>query len=279
MQPSDGFVEANGLRMHYLVWGGGVPDVILLHGSLSTCHVWDFFAQAICADYHVLVPDLRGYGMTEAPQEGYSALDYAQDLYAFAHVLGIERFHLIGHSMGTRIGTIYASRYPQQLISLVLVDTTGFMRPEARERSLQAEKERQLRFASAQEAMEYLSTKHNKNFWSREVLEQRVAKEMNHFPDGSVEWMYTRDVLFKVREAHADDVLPYARDIRCPTLILRGSESPNLTQEDAQRLGELIPHSQVVEIPRAAHYIHLDNRPEFERVVRAFLDRHNPSRG
>ncbi|MDZ7686375.1 MAG: alpha/beta fold hydrolase [Gammaproteobacteria bacterium] len=66
------------LRLHYLDWGNAdAPNVLLVHGSQDHCHSWDWVADALCADYHVVVPDLRGHGDSEwvrgAP---YSSLDY-----------------------------------------------------------------------------------------------------------------------------------------------------------------------------------------------------------
>lgn len=275
VQPKDRFVYAGGLRIHYLDWGGDGPPLVLLHSAYSTAHVWDLFAPSIAGDFRVLAPDLRGYGQTDKPPTGYSARELAEDLRALAEALGFSPFHLVGHSIGTRIGAQFATRYLERLRSLVLVDCTGFRALTQREANRHYIDQLQLSFASPEEAAAYLRTKHKMNFWSEEVIGHRIQKEMDPLPGGGVAWQYSREVLHWVNEAHGeDDVIPVAGQIRCPTLVLRGSESPNLSREEAQRLAAMIPQSQLVEIGLAAHYLHLDQPQQFERVTKAFLLRH-----
>lgn len=270
----DRFVRTGELRVHYLDWGGGGPPVVLIHSAYSTAHVWDLFAPTIVDEFRVLAPDLRGYGQTDRPPTGYSARELAEDLYAFARALELEPFHLVGHSVGTRLGCQFAAHHPEMLRSLALVDCTGFRAVTQQEPNRRSIEQLHLAFASPEEAAEYLRTTHKKNFWSAAVIQQRIDQEMDQLPGGGVAWQYSREVLHAINEAHDDDVLPVVGRIRCPTLLLRGSESPNLGREESQQLQNMIAGSELAEIGPAAHYLHLDQPEQFARVTRDFLLRH-----
>ena len=93
------FVNAAGLRMHYLEHGSGQP-VIAIHGWPETCHEWRRVAPLLGPDHRVLAPDTRGHGRTEAPPHGYDRAQLAGDIVAFMDALGIDRCPVVAHDWG-----------------------------------------------------------------------------------------------------------------------------------------------------------------------------------
>ncbi len=108
------FVEANGVKLHYLDYGtAGKPPMLCLHGGAAHAHWFDFIASAFTSDYHVLALDLRGHGDSAwADQHTYSFPTFAADVNAFVEKLDLRDFVLIGHSMGGMISLLYTATYP-----------------------------------------------------------------------------------------------------------------------------------------------------------------------
>ena len=124
VQPQDKTVTANGLKLHYLDWGGaGQATMVLLHGLRGHAHSWDDFSLAACQDFHVLALDQRGRGDSDWAKDGdYTTDAYVADLAAFCDVLSLDSFVLVGHSMGGRNSMTFGGRYPEKLQKLVVVD-------------------------------------------------------------------------------------------------------------------------------------------------------------
>ena len=124
-RPRDGEVEAGGLRFHYLEWGrNDAPPALLLHGIGQQCHSWDFISLALSDRYRIIALDARGHGDTQWPDDGdYSLEAHQRDLDAVVEAMGLKDFVLIGHSMGGRNGYVFASRRPELVKALVIVDT------------------------------------------------------------------------------------------------------------------------------------------------------------
>ena len=109
--------------LHVLEWSTeGVP-MVLLHGHGNEAHLWDDFVPAVAEHYRVLAVDQRGHGDSDwDPEARYHPEDMCDDLERILDHFGIDRFVLIGFSMGGRVSTVFAGRHPVRLAGLVLVD-------------------------------------------------------------------------------------------------------------------------------------------------------------
>ena len=123
-----GFVDAGGLRMHYLEQGVGAP-VICIHGWPETSREWVGVAQRLAPHHRVLAPDTRGHGDTAAPRDGYHRAQLARDIVSFMDALGIERCPVVGHDWGGIIAVKLALDHGERVSRLCLLDTicTGWM--------------------------------------------------------------------------------------------------------------------------------------------------------
>jgi esterase len=122
--PTDGWLTANALRLHYLDWGtAGRPPVLFLHGRSLAAHTWDLVCLALRREYHCLALDLRGHGDSDWSSEADYGLDaHRADLEAAAEQLVTGRFILVGMSLGGAISLAYAGEHAERLAGLVLVD-------------------------------------------------------------------------------------------------------------------------------------------------------------
>ena len=116
-----GFVTANGIRLHYLDWGGSGPALILIHGYGDNPHIFDDLAPAFADYFRVVAYARRGHGRSDA-KEPYDTVTLTEDLRGLMDGLGIAKAHLAGWSMGGNEITVMASTHPAQVDRIVYLD-------------------------------------------------------------------------------------------------------------------------------------------------------------
>jgi len=119
--PQSRFADVNGVRLHYLAAGQGDP-VVLLHGYAQNSHMWLPLIKALQANHTVIAPDLRGFGQSAKPSDGYTKSVMAQDIHALVRKLGFDRIKVVGHDIGLMVAYAYAAQYRDEVSSIVLMD-------------------------------------------------------------------------------------------------------------------------------------------------------------
>ncbi len=119
--PQSKFADINGVKLHYLVAGKGDP-VVLLHGYAETSHMWLPLIAKLADKHTVIAPDLRGFGQSAAPEDGYTKKAMAQDIHALVKSLNTDRIRLVGHDIGLMVAYAYAAQYPGEVDRIVLMD-------------------------------------------------------------------------------------------------------------------------------------------------------------
>ena len=124
VEPRDKRVALDDVELHYAEWGDAAsPPMVLLHGFMAHARTWDLFAADLARDYRVIAVDQRGHGDSgRAPDGKYGTEYYVADLEQFVAALGLRSFVLVGMSMGGRNSMVYASRHPETVERLVIVD-------------------------------------------------------------------------------------------------------------------------------------------------------------
>lgn len=129
------FVPIRQLRYHVRQWGTPSPDMpplVLVHGWMDVAASFQFVVDALQRNHWVIAPDWRGFGLTEPPAtDNFWFPDYLADLdFLLDHYVGDQPVHLVGHSMGGHIATLYAGVRPERVRRLVNLE--GFGMPDAR---------------------------------------------------------------------------------------------------------------------------------------------------
>lgn len=114
-------VRTNGTRLFVRHTGEG-PAVLLMHGWCGSSHSWRKLAPLLVRDHRVIVPDMRGYGRSDKPEDGYSAADGAADMAGLLDAFGVERAHVVGHDMGAPVALVFAARYAERTLSVAYID-------------------------------------------------------------------------------------------------------------------------------------------------------------
>jgi pimeloyl-ACP methyl ester carboxylesterase len=117
----NGFIEANGVRLNYLDWGGPNPALIFIHGAGGNPHYFDDIAPAFVERFRVIAYARRGHGRSAA-KDPYDGATLTEDLRGLMDALGIERAYLAAHSMGGNEITRMAAAYPERVGRLVYID-------------------------------------------------------------------------------------------------------------------------------------------------------------
>ncbi|TAL04064.1 MAG: alpha/beta hydrolase, partial [Rhodospirillaceae bacterium] len=112
------------LRLHYVDWGNhDAPPLLLIHGGRDHCRNWDWVAQALRDDFHIIAPDLRGHGDSSWAIGGnYALIDYVYDIAQLVRQRTMAPLSIMGHSLGGYISLLYSGLYPETVSKLVNVD-------------------------------------------------------------------------------------------------------------------------------------------------------------
>ena len=274
VQPQSKTVSANGHSLHYLDWGNVVkPVALLVHGLRGHAHSWDDVSAALCEDFHVLALDQRGRGDSDWAKDGdYNTNAYVADLASFCEALGLDRFILVGHSMGGRNSMAFGGKYPEKLEKLVIVDVGPALDSRGSSRISEEIRNVPEEFDSFEDVFNYQNAQNR--FASEEVMRRRVFYSTRELPNGKIGWKY--DILIREQRRNntvppSEDLWPSLTNITCPTLIVRGVHTDILASDVAERMLETLPDSRMVEIEQAGHMVFEDNPSDFIAAIKEFL--------
>jgi pimeloyl-ACP methyl ester carboxylesterase len=272
---------AHGLQLHLLEWSTeGVP-LVLLHGVGNEAHLWDDFVPAVADHYRVLAFDQRGHGDSDwDPEARYDAQSMADDLEAVLAVMAIDRFVLVGFSMGGRVAMTFAGRHPERLAGLVIID----IGPEIDARGVsrisnEMSTNRAPVFANVDEYTAMLSL--NYPAGQPHAIRRMATHGLRQREDGLFELKMDP----KLRGERPQDAAAVAKEeafiklqwdalanVPCATLVVRGAASDILSPEIADKMvDEVLKNGQLAVVPQAAHSVMTDNPKGFEEAVCGFV--------
>lgn len=284
-EPKPGDVLGDGVRLSYLDWGPAPgPTILFLHGGGLTGHTWDVVCDLLHREYRCICLELRGHGDSEWSREGHYSLEHhAADLDRAVVALGLERFVLVGMSLGGSTSLMWAAKRSRLLRGLVLVDTGP--------RQLRAPSEgmrRMVDFVGADEAApfeEFVERAVRFNpLRNRERLRRSLRFSLRPLPDGRWTWKYDPRIRqrFNVVVSAADEhrremevrnrrLWDAAAAVECPTLVVRGGSSDIYSDEDAERTAATLRAGRWLRIEGAGHTVQGDRPYELTAVLREFL--------
>ena len=270
---TDRHLEVNGVRLHYLDYGGeGKPVMLCLHGGSAHAHWYDFVAGAFTDRFHVLSLDQRGHGdsaWAEPPRYGYP--DFVADVHAFAEKLDLRGFVLMGHSMGGMIALQYAAAHQERLAALVLIDSTFIVKPEGIAEMAQRGRHGGRSHDTLEGYLERFRLRPVKTQASAETVRYMGSFSARRFEDG--QWRHKLDRRLMGGRSPFDGVALFPK-LRIPLLILKAALSKRITPEILAAARAGAPQLEFAEIPASEHHITLDNPAGMLPVLRGFLGRH-----
>jgi pimeloyl-ACP methyl ester carboxylesterase len=272
---------AHGLELNLLEWSTeGVP-LVLLHGLGNEAHLWDDFVPSVAPHYRVLALDQRGHGDSDwDPEARYDAASMTDDLEAVLDAVGIDRFVLIGFSMGGRVAMTFAGRHPERLAGLVIVD----IGPEVDARGVlrisgEMSENRAPVFSSIQEYVAMLSL--NYPAGQPDALKRMAEFGLRRREDDLFELKMdpklrgdrpTDEAARSKEEQFIQQQWDALAKIPCATLVVRGAASDILSPDTADKMvDEVLQNGRLAIVPQAAHSVMTDNPKAFEEAVCEFV--------
>ncbi len=281
--PTSHYFYSQRLKLHYVDWGNAdKPPLLLIHGGRDHARNWDWVAQDLRRDYHIIAPDLRGHGDSQWSIGGsYSMIDYTLDVAQLLEALKLFPITVIGHSLGGSITLQYCGIYPDRVRQAVAIEGTGPPPEMLRERPAH---ERMRIWVSEMKA---LATRHPHRYASLDEAIARMqeanprlsAEQARHLTihgcyrdeDGTYLWKFDNYVrasspyIFNMSDAQQ-----IWTQITAPVLLLRGTESwasDPLVDGRAAAFRDV----RAVNIEGAGHWVHHDQLARFLAIVREFL--------
>ena len=284
--PASSYYVSQRLKLHYVDWGNDEkPPLLLVHGGKDHARSWDFVAQALRDDYHVIAPDLRGHGDSAWAYGGhYTITEFVLDLTQLIETLDLAPVTIVAHSLGGAVSLHYAGIYPEKVAKLVAIEGLG-PPPQMLDKLIEvpmwertAEWIASVRGLSSRTPRRYESIdaaaarmQEENSFLSPEMARHLTVHGVSRNEDGTFSWKfdnYTRP--FYPQRYDKQAMRDQWGRIECPTLLVRGTESWASDPEKDGR-ADAFQNAQVSNIEGAGHWVHHDQLDAFLEVIRKFL--------
>lgn len=274
------------LRLNYVDWGNpDAPPLLLVHGGRDHARSWDWVAEELRHDWHIIAPDLRGHGDSSwSPDGNYEMSAFVYDLAQLIHQLGLAPVSIIAHSMGGNVATRYAGIFPENVRKMVNIEGLG---PSPK---MQAERDAigiQKRFRQWIEDKRNAAGRTPKRYPTIESAYDRMKAENSYLTDeqarhltvhgisrnedGTWSWKFDNYLnIWAIFDMPREELLSIWQSITCPMLLLYGEKSWASNPEKDGRI-EHFPTAKVVEYANAGHWLHHDQFDRFMADVKAFL--------
>ncbi len=284
--PTSQFFVSQRLRLHYVEWGNeDAPPLVLVHGGRDHCRNWDWVAERLRRDWHILAPDLRGHGDSQwLTGANYGMIDYVYDLAQLVHQKKLAPVTIVGHSLGGAISLAYTGNYPETVAKVVAIEGLG---PPPAMIAARAKMTIDQRMREWVDSMRGLAARAPRKYPSIEEAVARMQSEnprltpeqarhltvhgVNQNEDGTYSWKFDNYVrAFSPHSFNAEEARVLWKRITCPTLLVRGMESwASNPLEDGR--AAFFANARVENLEKAGHWVHHDQLEAFLGIVTEFL--------
>jgi pimeloyl-ACP methyl ester carboxylesterase len=265
-------IDVDGLKIYYKETGPqAAPALLLLHGFGSSLQAWDDWSVKLAQKYRVIRLDLPGFGLTGAsPANDYSE---EKDLVILTHVadkLGLEKFSVIGHSMGGKMAWSLAASQPERVQALVLMAPDGF--PETKDIGTKP-----YEVPAIMGLIKYVLPK----YLVRKSIEPAFAEAdalnsalVNRYYDMLRAPGVRGAILERSNQTIYTDPVPRLKAIKAPTLLIWGEQDQMIPSTNAQSYANVLSNSTTVIVPKLGHLLQEEQPEKGLAAVIQFLDSH-----
>lgn len=272
--------KGHGLEIQLAEWPGQGPPILAVHGLTANCRCWDAAAAALAPKNRVLAMDLRGRGLSDKPDTGYSLEHHCRDIEAVLNDLGLSKAVLMGHSLGAFIIMAFAAQYPERVAGLVLVDGGAQLSPEQLAKVALAIKPATDRLGQEFDSFEdYVSNLKGMDYlqpWT-EAIETYFRYDSEQVGPKVRSRINPLHIQEEMTNLAATDLTQFYPKVKCPVLALRATQglvTPDdlvMPEDAAEKLVNALPQTKVVSF-KANHYsITMQPNPDRDQAILDFL--------
>jgi len=252
----------------------------MIHGNRDHCHNWDWMAERLADDYHILAPDLRGHGDSQwNVGSAYAVSEFVYDVAQLVRQTRIAPVRIVAHSLGGNVSLQYAGTFPDEVSKLVTIEGFGrppnFVMPPAPDRLRNwVQRGREMsgrtprRYETMEEALERMQEANP--HLSPEQARHLTIHGSNQNEDGSYSWKFDSYVYLNAPpDFTGDEMGAFWAEIACPILLISGAESwASQVGGDVEKEFRDARHEIVA---NAGHWVHHDQLDVVTDMVRDFL--------
>jgi pimeloyl-ACP methyl ester carboxylesterase len=226
------------------------PTLVFIHGWRSESSLWFKSINQMKIDCPVVLIDMPGFGKSEIPDKPFSISDYINIVIKYLEKLDIKKFIIVGHSFGGRIAIKLTAINSENVAGLVLVDAAGLIKDT---------KLKNIKQMSAKLLKPFFS------FACMQPLRKKIYQLMQ-----SEDYLATPQIIGTYKNIIAEDLEPYLKQIKSPTLIIWGENDKEVPLTFAQTMHNQINKSKLI-IMNSGHFPFLDNPTEFAQHIHNFI--------
>lgn len=275
------------LRLHYVDWGNAdKPPLLLIHGGRDHCRSWDWTAEALREDWHIIAMDHRGHGDSQWTEDGnYRTMDLVYDVAQLIHQLDLAPVTIVSHSLGANTSLRYAGLFPENVRRIAAIEGL-FPTPDLearlknvpfarRVRDFIGEKRKAAgrlprRYPTLEDA--YARMKGENPYLTDAQARHLTLHGINRNEDGTFSWKF--DPHLNVDGAPYDITAEQRNElwgaITCPTLLMNGADSWAGNPIENGMI-EPFRNAEVIEFENAGHWLHHDQFDKFIATLKDFL--------
>ena len=280
MKARNNYVQANGIKHHYLEWGeASLPPVLMVHATGLSSHAWTPIARSLAQDFHVLALDQRGHGNTDRSERGYSFELVGEDVASVIVALGLRDLRIVGHSSGGLATLIAASMLPGRIGKVCLVETRVGESPanapqgELQERARRTRRKRKV--WESRDAM-YRAYRQRDAFrnWNEEAFVAFIEGGTRLLPDGGAELKCLPEVeatFYEQRDSLR--VSRYFEGLGGQYLLLLGDypEAQTMHDKGVARFLSMVPGAAVKLMGTGSHFLPMEHPEIVLKEIREFF--------
>lgn len=258
--------DVNDIRMYYEIHGAGDP-LVLIMGLRRNAEWWYRQIPGLSRHFRLLVFDNRGAGRSDKPETDYSIRMFADDTARLMDVLGMERAHILGVSMGGYIAQELAINHPEKIDRLI-IGCSGC----GGERAVLMSAERMERFMANKGLTPEQILRKDMDIFFSDAFVRDNPRFIEDFVEISMRHYQPAHAFFRQWDAcQRHDTADRLGIIRAPTLLMTGDDDPLVPPENSRILKELIPHASLVTFPGRRHCFFIEVADEFNRRAMDFF--------
>ena len=252
------------MKLHFKKFGSG-PPLIILHGVFGSSDNWKTLANHLMSTFEVYLVDQRNHGLSPHSDDfNYQVM--TDDLKELLDDEQIEKYSLLGHSMGGKTAMNFAIQYPEKIIKLIIVDIAPKRYPPRHQNILKGVHSLTLHeINTRKEADDLLSVTIN-----NAGIRQFILKNLSRNPEGLFYWKINWKAIEDNIQAIGEPLLSHAV-FSGKVMFIRGAQSDYILNEDEPILKKHFPNAVLITIKKAGHWVHAEQPAQLLALIKQFI--------